>query len=66
MLDRALQVAARQMLERQVQVMMRHLDRDAHRFQIAEVHRARDQHLVADHRHLAAELAFALRTRIPR
>ena len=40
---------------------MRHLDRDAHRLEVAEIHRARDQHLVADHRHLAAELALALR-----
>ena len=60
MFDRGVQIAAGQMLEPQVQVVMRHLDRDAHRFEVAEIDRTRDQHLVAHHRHFAAQLALAL------
>ena len=61
MLDRGLEIAAGQMLQREVQVIVRHLDRDPYRFEVAEVDRSRDQHLVGHHRHLAAQLPLALR-----
>ena len=48
------------MLQREVQVVVRHLDRDVHRFEVAIIDRARDQHLVGDHRHFGAELPLSL------
>ena len=58
--DRDVQIAAREIFQREVQVVVGHLDGDVHRVEVAIIDRARDQHLVGDHRHFRAELTLAL------
>ena len=61
MFDRDCSIAARPDTPAQVEVVMGHLDRHPHRIEVAKIDRARDQHLVADQRHFAPQLALALR-----